>query len=177
VDIKNYGCLRLLQFYDKRDVRILTTSHLFKESDFYLNSNQIKTDSIQHDKFAEKKIILKNYNKLSNGVDMSNQMTKSYRNKHKCIKWWRPIYLYLVDMLIQNSYVIYKMRNGKLSSKEYRLNLIEYLLNKKPDQSASTNFHLVEYIDEDSEALKRKRMQSLFKKNSLEMWVLFSQYR
>ncbi|OAF63743.1 hypothetical protein A3Q56_08549 [Intoshia linei] len=65
------------------------------------------------------------------GVDRFDQMLKSYFSKHRNKKWTVKFSIYIIHMLIHNSYVLYK-EYSKYPKKvkkhlQYRMDLIEYL--------------------------------------------------
>ena len=82
------------------------------------------------------------YNKYMGGVDYFDQYMSFYNMNHKSRRWWIKIFLYLLEVCIVNSYILYKLsirkQNKKpLSQLKFRSLLVNQLINnycskKKP---------------------------------------------
>lgn len=155
LDFKDNNCLRLMQFYDKRAVRLLTTSHCFQQSEFVFNKDtKVVTEMNKHNSDVEKKLILSNYSYYMSGVDKSNQMIKAYKSKQKFQKWWKAVFFYFMNTLILNSYIVHKLKGGSLSHKDFLVKIVEYLLQKK--NKPSIKYHRAIHIDPKLKSRKRK---------------------
>ena len=55
---------------------------------------------------------VKGYNSNMGGVDLSDQLLKCYEIIRKSKKWWKT-FLYLIDVAIVNSFIIYKSIGGE----------------------------------------------------------------
>ena len=53
-------------------------------------------------------VALADYNQWMHGVDRSNQNSAYYRHEHKAIKWWKTIFISLMETAICNSYQLYR---------------------------------------------------------------------
>ena len=51
-------------------------------------------------------------NKNNRGVDKMNQQTSCYEIQRKCYKWWKKIFILLVQVSVLNSKIIYEKSNN-----------------------------------------------------------------
>ncbi len=86
------GNLMCFVFKDKREVRMLTNVYGIS---FENNENPQA---------------LNDYNLLMRGVDRSNQMISYYHFKHKSIKWYRTLFISILETTIANAYQLYRCR-------------------------------------------------------------------
>src|SRR5688572_23127824 len=66
-----------------------------------------------------------------NGVDIADQLRKYYSTQITVRRTWFPLFFWLLDTVIINSYLAYKRKdpiNNKMSHKEFRLDIIWSLL-------------------------------------------------
>ena len=82
------------------------------------------------------------YNHSMNGVDRNDQHCVYYSFVHKTLKWWRKLFLYLLECSTVNSYILYRdacCAEGKrpLTALDFRCSVIEDLVQEHLQQSAS----------------------------------------
>lgn len=87
-----------------------------------------------------KPLVIKDYNDFMLGVDRMDQMVAYYNFEHKSIKWWRKVFFWVLEVIIVNSYAIYKRMNCHtgnklLTHKKYRKILVKTLA--EPQQLSS----------------------------------------
>ena len=80
-----------------------------------------------------------NYNAHMGGVDKSDQMIKYYEVLHKSLKYWKKIFLHMIDLAILNSFIMFTalqkqhpqderlQRKGQYAQKDFRCELIRGL--------------------------------------------------
>ncbi len=94
----------------------------------------------------EKPLFIKSYNNNMNGVDVLDQKINYYSLQRKSNRWTYKFSMYLIDLLMFNSYVLYKENSPKneklLSFLEYRLKAIEWFCSWTQNNSESIS---VEY--------------------------------
>ncbi|KAH6921248.1 hypothetical protein HPB50_027765 [Hyalomma asiaticum] len=78
--------------------------------------------------------IVRDYNHTMGGVDKSDQMLSDYPVPRKRQKIYK-IFRHLIDEATFNSFVSYQKDGGKMSHLDYRLALIESILNRYLDPS------------------------------------------
>ncbi|CAH0725058.1 unnamed protein product, partial [Brenthis ino] len=80
--------------------------------------------------------VISEYNQHMGGVDLAGMFVSLYRTGSKSRKWYKRIYYHLVDICVNNSWLVYrrhcKMLNEKkgLSLKDYKLSVSYTLLQK-----------------------------------------------
>lgn len=71
------------------------------------------------------------YGKFMKGVDLNNQYCSYYAFTFKGHKWYKPVFIRLIEASVVNSYLIYKkLTKNKTTHLNYRFELIEALVNK-----------------------------------------------
>jgi len=91
--------------------------------------------------YIKKPRAIDHYNNYSHGVDKSNQNSQYYHNDRRN-RWYKKIFFQLIEVSICNSYILYKILNKQkrfkiLSSFEYRIQLLEKLLERYVNESIS----------------------------------------
>ena len=102
-------------------------------------SNFYKSELITREKWRnevkkslEIPLMLNEYNQYMKGVDLFDQRITYFSYLHNFQKWWKYIFIYLLEMAIFNSYVVYKeIQSVKgvnhLEYKDYRLEIVQLL--------------------------------------------------
>ena len=63
------------------------------------------------------------------GVDRSDQQASTYQCVRKCVKWYKKLFFYVLDMCIVNSYLWHVELTGtRLTLLDFRLKLVAALL-------------------------------------------------
>lgn len=123
------GKMCAMKWKDKKELFMLSTFHSLDM--VQINS---KKDS---SKTAIKPEAVVWYNRSMGGVDRSDQCLSYYpvaRNQQR--KYYKKIFRFLLSQSVYNSYVLYKKNNGTLSHLNFRLQLIERLIEKGGMQSS-----------------------------------------
>ena len=121
------GKMCVLKWQDKKPVCILSTIH---------NSENVEIKS--RNKTVLKPKAIADYNLTMGGVDKSDQCISYYpaiRNQQK--KYYKKLFRHLLDQVIWNSFVLYQKTGGTLRHLEFRMKLVEGLVqsNKEPNVS------------------------------------------
>lgn len=70
------------------------------------------------------------YNKFIGGVDHQDQLSAYYPCNRKTLRWYKKLGIHLLYLMLLNSYFLYNKYSGKkLSLYDYRLSILERLLN------------------------------------------------
>lgn len=80
-------------------------------------------------------IMICKYNKWMGGVDRNDQLREAYHTQLKTHKWYHPIFFFLLDTAIVNSFILYKLMGGKMTHLQYRVALGKQLLGLPIDLS------------------------------------------
>ncbi|XP_065321643.1 piggyBac transposable element-derived protein 3-like [Gordionus sp. m RMFG-2023] len=102
--------------------------------DVFIMSNYIDPRSVDTVKRKNKKgevfdvkcpMMIKIYDKFMGSVDHFDHLKSLYKISRKWRKWWLPIFFWLIDAAIINSFIIYNiLTDNKLSLKEFRRQII-----------------------------------------------------
>ncbi|XP_012273615.1 piggyBac transposable element-derived protein 4 [Orussus abietinus] len=117
--------IMLLKWRDKREVYLVSTVH---------NDNIVEMQK----RNVIKKVpeVVFDYNNKMGGVDMSDSIIIAYSTARKRLKkYYKKIFLHLLDVICLNSYLIYKMNGGKLSRIHFLLEYIEDTIASYPIES------------------------------------------
>ena len=69
------------------------------------------------------------YTRNMGGVDLSDQLMHYYHFLRRSCKWWRKLWIHLLNMCIMNAYILNKkFGSQKLTHTEYRIYLAQYFL-------------------------------------------------
>jgi len=116
------GPLLSLRWYDKRDVYILSTIH----EACYRKTGKVHYKTKQPI-YKPEPII--EYTHWMGGVDLGDQLMAYYSILRRSVKWWRKLFIHLLNMIIHNAYVLNKkFGSSKLEHDEYRDAIVQYLL-------------------------------------------------
>ena len=121
---------------DKSDVYALSTIRGTEESKMRRsNGNDIN-----------KPEIILEYNKDVNGVDLCDQFLSLYLFNCKTLKWWKTVFLTLLELAVVNSMIILHDINPDLghkytSHKQFRQNLIHELIQPLLDAKSTENVY------------------------------------
>ncbi|XP_065322553.1 piggyBac transposable element-derived protein 3-like [Gordionus sp. m RMFG-2023] len=119
--------------------------------DVFIMSNYIDPRSVDTVKRKNKKgevfdvkcpIMIKMYNKYMGSVDHFDHLKSLYEISRKWRKWWLPIFFWLIDAAIINSFIIYNiLTDNKLSSKKFRRQIIASELAYCKNVNRDDNIH------------------------------------
>lgn len=116
---------------DKRPVLMITT---LKHPKLILAPNR-------HGQIREKPEDVVIYNKFMSGIDRSDQMVSYYSSPRKSLRWYKKVFFHLIDLIVWNSFYIYK-KYCKNNDKRYNFltfrdslirSLIQWSPNIKPN--------------------------------------------
>ena len=89
-----------------------------------------------------KPALVNDYNQHLRGVDRMDQMTAYYAFGRKSIKWWRKVFFWIVEVMVNNAHVLYMRHTSsrrKLSQMEFRRELAVSLCQELPARNSSTH--------------------------------------
>lgn len=123
--LSSHGLLAL-RWKDKKDVYMLSTKH--SNIDLVETGKRKKKDD-DFDKIIKPSCVIE-YNTGMGGVDKQDQLLACFPVMRKCVKGYKKMAFYLIDMAIFNSHVLYNKVNcgSKTGIVQFRLKLAEELL-------------------------------------------------
>ena len=107
-----------VQWVDKKVVTVLSTCH----------TSQMTTVRNRRDQEMVKPRAVVDYNSGKKGVDLSDQLAKSYPMSRKSSKWYKKIFFFLLDLVVVNAHAVHKILGGSLSQLDFRMELVRGLL-------------------------------------------------
>jgi hypothetical protein len=104
------------------------------------------------------------------GVDVFDYLKGVYNNEHSSWKWWKSIFMFMLESSIINSYKLYISSNQKhISHKDFRYEIIKFLLgNPESEQDKECRLIKTELKRDCSICINRsrKRVQTRYKCDS-----------
>lgn len=136
------GPLVFVKWMDTREVSVCSTIHPAYNGDIV--QRRVKTEATWSLKTYPCPAPIVAYNQHMGGVDLSDQLLQYYTAQHKTLKWYRKIFLHLLDIAATNAYTIHKELYGNLSHKEFMEKLIAELcgVSLKTERKRSSSDHV-----------------------------------
>lgn len=141
--------INILMWYDKKVVCFIST---------FMNFDQRILEGTP--KLTEKPEMIRDYDRNMGGVDKYDQMLRSYYNERKNKKWTNKFAIYLLNMMVHNSYIIYQKFNTNTNSTmthlDFRKNVVKMFTdqidvtdqpNQKPKQVLEPTGHWPNEVD------------------------------
>jgi hypothetical protein len=123
--------LLALKWRDKQDVHMLSTIHV---PDMVLTN---KIDRVTNKPIA-KPLCIKDYNENMGLVDKSDMQISFSECVRKTIKWYKKLFLHLLDLSMLNAYILYKeKKHVTLEFTDFRLQVIRQIFDKYGTQRNS----------------------------------------
>lgn len=120
------GRLLCLKWHDKKDVTMLSTTHDNAMVEILDRRRQAK----------QKPQVVVDYNTNMGGVDLADQYLITYSISRKRLKnFYQKMFRHLIDVAMYNAFIIYRNRGGKLSHLDFRLSVINSLIEKYGDST------------------------------------------
>nr|BAF82022.1 piggyBac transposase Uribo2 [Xenopus tropicalis]BAF82023.1 piggyBac transposase Uribo2 [Xenopus tropicalis]BAF82024.1 piggyBac transposase Uribo2 [Xenopus tropicalis]BAF82025.1 piggyBac transposase Uribo2 [Xenopus tropicalis] len=112
--------LLAIKFFDKKNVFMLTSIH---------DESVIREQRVGRPP-KNKPLCSKEYSKYMGGVDRTDQLQHYYNATRKTRAWYKKVGIYLIQMALRNSYIVYKaaVPGPKLSYYKYQLQILPALL-------------------------------------------------
>lgn len=147
---------------DKRAVTYVSTE--FENEMVTFVNNKTKKELV-------KPLPIIKYNAYMKGVDRADQMLAYYPCERKTLRWYKKIFIHVLQMLLVNGHILHNMNNRSLkkplSLYDFRLQVIESLLapsekpqsipRPKPTGSSRTSTHCLSKNEERDSKNDRKR--------------------
>lgn len=116
------GSLLALKWCDKREVYMLSSCHAATEQ---WTGRMSRNDGSP----IYKPSCIVDYIQKMGGVDLSDQLLTYYSFLRKTGKWWRKLWVHMLNMLVLNAYILNsKFGERKLNHSDYREYIAEYLI-------------------------------------------------
>ena len=102
-------------------------------------NRKTKTAGVWSTKMVLRPPVFNNYNKYMNVVDRSDQILATNNVLRKCMKWWKTLFIHLIDNAVVNSFILFRehqvefpdnealRRSAKYSLTDFREELVRQL--------------------------------------------------
>lgn len=127
------GNIYVSKWKDKRDVSVINTKY---QPHLLLSKNRFGKEK-------NKPIEIIHYNNNMSGIDRSDQMVKYYSSPRKQSRWYKKVLFHLLDIIVWNSFYIYKKRFNcnSIPFKDFRDILIKNMINLPLNVTANQLFN------------------------------------
>ncbi|XP_064635785.1 piggyBac transposable element-derived protein 4-like [Lineus longissimus] len=129
----NENCI-VIAWQDKRCVKAISSKH----SDA-MGEVQVRQRGGGRERLRKPELVI-DYNANMNGVDCVDQMLSYYPTVRKTIKWTKKLSLYMVELSIHNSHIIFNEKQAqgdKMTLCEFQMSLIRPLISVAPPPNSS----------------------------------------
>jgi hypothetical protein len=123
-----------LSWYDRRQVNVMTSVH---NSAMFTKTVRTR-QAPDHQRVVEKPMAIELYTKYMQGVNHADQLLWYKLSLHRQLKWWKKVFLYLLEVSPVNARIIFRSLHPQSRSlaTKFRLAVIHGLLDKYERQPA-----------------------------------------
>ena len=138
------GRVHCIRWKDAGIVRMISTIHSVDKQEDRVEKPRVRPSlSVRDNKaiknaFGDHRVatisipkIINDYNHLMNGVDLADQRRSYFSNQHRVKRNWMPLFRFLIDVAIVNSYLIFK-KNNPIDHRDFRASVVRAILTKHP---------------------------------------------
>jgi len=96
-------------------------------------------------------IVIDDYNHFMGGVDIADQLRGYYSTQLSVRRTWMPLFFWLLDTAIINSYLIFKKKDVNIKHKDFRLELVWDLIKaglEEKEKKPNTRSHVDELTNQ-----------------------------
>ena len=94
-----------VQWRDNKTISVMSTFHEANSTEKV--TRRTKVDNIFERIEVKQPIAIKDYNKYMGGVDRSDQLINKYHGLRKTNKFWKTLFLHMIDISRVNSYIVF----------------------------------------------------------------------
>lgn len=124
IEAYNSKNLLSLKWQDKREVTLLSTFH---------TSEIVTTDKKdpKTKEYRRKPKCVIDYNGNMGAVDRTDMLQSSIESVRKSVKWYKKVFLHIIDMTLLNAHAVYKMKTGSnIPIANFQLSLVKEIFEK-----------------------------------------------
>jgi hypothetical protein len=123
------GNMTYICWEDKKTVNLLTNLHNGKT---LVKKVRCKDPANNNMREIIKPLAIEVYNQFMGGVDLMDQKLVTYLNIHRQVKWWRKVFVYLLEASMVNTRIIFQSfhphHDVVLSAEKFRTQIINRLV-------------------------------------------------
>lgn len=130
------GRMLALKWCDKREVYMISTMHWAVEKWNKKNDRSPEANPIY------KPAVIVDYIEKMGGVDLGDQLLNYYTFLRRSCKWWRKLFIHMLNMVVLNAYILNKkFGNKKLDHSAFREYIAEWLVQCSQAEKETANSH------------------------------------
>ena len=116
-----------ISWFDRRQVNLLTTVH---NDRLFAKEVRCKDPRNNNRRLVQKPMAIELYTKYMGGVDRLDRQIWTYLQTHACLKWWKKLFMYLLEVTYCQFKVIWLIQHPgqRRSTSKLRCRLINGLL-------------------------------------------------
>ena len=119
------GHILYISWYDKKVVNLITTVHSAITFRKQVRSKR-HDDNVRE---VDKPCAIQAYSQHMGGIDRADKAMTFYMVLHKCCKWWKKVFFYLLEVCFCNALVIWRGTYEKRTNAEtFRLKIVHGML-------------------------------------------------
>lgn len=114
-----------LSWFDRRPVNLMTSAHGAQTFTKRVRSKHHAGNV----RVVDKPCAIQSYSCNMGGVDRVDKQLTYYLLAHRCCKWWKKIFFYLMEVCFANSLVLWRAKHpGRVKAEQFRLQIVHGLL-------------------------------------------------
>ena len=117
--VRDNKCL-FISWMDKKQVTVLTTINNTRMMTKYV---RCKDPANNNRREINKPKAIECYNQYMGGVDLLDQKIWTYLGIHRTVKWWKKVFLYLLELAFVNFTIVWKRLHPNVKLDKYKLRL------------------------------------------------------
>jgi len=124
-----------------RSSALLSLTRWKDKKEMILISSIFSGEKIESNLKNKKEIpeIVKKYSSNMRGVDRMDQSLEYLNLKRKSYKWWKPIFYHVLEISINNAFILFSKAGYGNDRYQFKRNLIEQLINNKTEKTVEKN--------------------------------------
>lgn len=133
--VADHGEITVVGWNDNRPVYLASNSNGSKPVSKVSRWSRVENKSV----LISQPFIVSQYNKNMGGVDRCDQNISLYRISMRSKKWWWPLFAWTIDMVVQNSWILYRHWRSKEQETMDLLSFRRYIANTLLVKFANTS--------------------------------------
>ena len=118
------GLKLYISWFDKKQVNLVTTVH----NDQVMEKTVRARGQPEHRRTIQKPCAIQLYTDNMRGVDLIDQKISYSLHTHKSLKWWKKMFMVLLEISVRHSHIIHRHFHSQVSAKKVRASIVSSLL-------------------------------------------------
>ena len=114
-----------IAWHDKKPVYMITTVHSSQTFQKQVKSKHHP----ENQQLVEKPCAIQAYSQHMVGIDRADKAMTYYMVLHRCMKWWKKLFFYLLEVCFCNTLIIWRsIHRKRINAETFRLKIVHGLL-------------------------------------------------